>query len=237
VWSISLAVDTEKIQTNGTLCKIRDAAAAYQLKLDDSSVDELYYVYARGKLQQIDGSLVDAINTAYDEMGVVVDSRAKYVWTRGTRALNKNLTFEEQTAQSSDDSLRACLEILVAAEGGKASEVEALLSDGIAIDDVIAQAMGSTTNTANTNDSQSKNASGRVENLRGCSVTQVLYYINENHLVLAVTGDNSALLLTGYDTQNVSIYDPVTAEVTTMAIADAQNYFAQYDCAFLAWLP
>lgn len=247
VWSISLAVDTEKIQTNGTLCKIRDAAAAYQLKLDDSSVDELYYVYARGKLQQIDGSLVDAINTAYDEMGVVVDDRAKYIWTRGTRALNKNLTFEEQTAQSSDDSLRACLEILVAAEGGKASEVESLLSDGIAIDDVIAQAMGSTTNTANINDSQSndaqindgqsKNASGRVENLRGCSVTQVLYYINENHLVLAVTGDNSALLLTGYDTQNVSIYDPVTAEVTTMAIADAQNYFAQYDCAFLAWLP
>ena len=222
VWSISLALDTEKVQTNGTLSKIRDAAAAYQLNLDDSSEDELYYVYARGKLQQIDRSLVDAINAAYDEMGVVVDDHAKYIWTRGTRALNKNLTYEEETAQSQDDSLRACLEILVAAEGGKASEVEALLSDGIAIDDVIVQAMG---------------AQNNIVNLRGCSVTQVLYYINENHLVLAVTGDNSAVLLTGYDTQNVSIYDPVTAEVTTMAIADAQDYFAQYDCAFLAWLP
>lgn len=250
IWSISLPLDTEKVQTKGALCKIRDASAAYQLNLDDSSEKALYYVYARGKLQEIDDALVDAINTAYDEMGVVVDDQAKYVWTRGTRALSKNLTFEEQTAQSADDSLRTCLEILITAEGGKTSGVETLLSDKAAIDEVIAQAMGGTTTTTNiTNenassntdaqnkDSQNKSASGRVENLSGCSVTQVLYYINENHLVLAVTGDNSAVLLTGYDTQNVSIYDPVRAEVTTMAIADAQDYFAQYDCVFFAWLP
>lgn len=242
VWSISLSLDTEKVQTNGTLSKIRDAAAAYQLNLDDGSEDELYYVYARGKLQQISSSLTDAIDTAYDKMGVVVDDHAKYVWTRGTRALSKNLTFEEQTAQSADDSLRACLEILVAFEGGSASNVEALLSDDVAIDEVIAQAMGSQTDTTNADDlqrdnTQDKNTGGRVENLRRCSITQVLYYINENHLVLAITGDNSAVLLTGYDTQNVSIYDPVNAEVTTMAIADAQSYFEQYDCAFMAWLP
>ena len=35
VWSISIPLDTEKVQTNGTLCKIRDAAASYQLNLDD----------------------------------------------------------------------------------------------------------------------------------------------------------------------------------------------------------
>ena len=87
----------------------------------------------------------------------------------------------------------------------------------------------------NTKDT-SKSVSGRAENLRGCSVTQILYYINENHLVLAVTGDSSALLLTGYDTKNVSVYDPVTSETTTMAIADAQEYFEAYDCAFFAWI-
>lgn len=222
VWSISLALDTEIVQTNGTLSKIRDAAAAYQLNLDDSSEDKLYYVYARGKLQQIDASLADAINIAYDEMGVVVDDNAKCIWTRGSRALSKNLTFEEQTAQSLSDSLQACLEILVTAEGGKASQVETLLAEGTSIDEVITQAMDGQDN---------------VVNLRGCSVVQVLYYLNENHLVLAITGDDSAVLLTGYDTQNVSIYDPVNAEVTTMTIADAQDYFAQYDCAFLAWLP
>ena len=30
VWSINLPLDTEKVQTNGTLCKIRDATASYQ---------------------------------------------------------------------------------------------------------------------------------------------------------------------------------------------------------------
>ena len=39
-----------------------------------------------------------------------------------------------------------------------------------------------------------------------------------------------------YDTKNVSVYDPVTAETTTMAIADAQEYFEAYDCAFFAWI-
>lgn len=54
----------------------------------------------QGRLQQIDSVLADAIDTAYDQMGVVVDDRASYVWTRGTRALSKNLTFEEQQAKT-----------------------------------------------------------------------------------------------------------------------------------------
>ena len=36
--------------------------------------------------------------------------------------------------------------------------------------------------------------------------------------------------------RNVSVYDPVTSETTTMAIADAQEYFEAYDCAFFAWI-
>ena len=231
VWSISIPLDTEKVQTNGTLCKIRDAAASYQLNLDDGDQGHLYYVYAKGRLQQIDSVLADAIDTAYDQMGVVVDDRASYVWTRGTRALSKNLTFEEQQAKNAEDGLRACLEILISAEGGNASLVEALLNEKTAVEDIMTQAI----EAENTKDT-SKSVSGRAENLRGSSVTQILYYINENHLVLAVTGDSSALLLTGYDTKNVSVYDPVTSETTTMAIADAQEYFEAYDCAFFAWI-
>jgi hypothetical protein len=229
--SISIPLDTEKVQTNGTLCKIRDAAASYQLNLDDGDQGHLYYVYAKGRLQQIDSVLADAIDTAYDQMGVVVDDRASYVWTRGTRALSKNLTFEEQQAKNAEDGLRACLEILISAEGGNASLVEALLNEKTAVEDIMTKAI----EAENTKDT-SKSVSGRAENLRGSSVTQILYYINENHLVLAVTGDSSALLLTGYDTKNVSVYDPVTSETTTMAIADAQEYFEAYDCAFFAWI-
>ena len=115
--------------------------------------------------------------------------------------------------------------------GGNASLVEALLNEKTAVEDIMTQAI----EAENTKDT-SKSVSGRAENLRGSSVTQILYYINENHLVLAVTGDSSALLLTGYDTKNVSVYDPVTSETTTMAIADAQEYFEAYDCAFFAWI-
>ncbi len=221
VWLVTLPLDTEKVQTSGAISPIRDASASYQLSLDDSVSSNLYYVYARGSLQQINESLAEAIGTAYDQMGVVIDDRASYVWTRGTRALSKNLTFEEQAASSVADSLRSCIEILVSSEGGKTSQIGNSLAEKNAVDDVITQAMDGVT--------------GRLENLRGCTISQILYYINENHLVLALTGDDSALLLTGYDTKNVMIYNPVTAETTTMAIEEAQNYFSMYDSAFLAW--
>ena len=61
--------------------------------------------------------------------------------------------------------------------------------------------------------------------------------------ILIVDDDNNiaeliSLYLTKecYDTKNVSVYDPVTSETTTMAIADAQEYFEAYDCAFFAWI-
>ena len=101
--------------------------------------------------------LADAIDTAYDQMGVVVDDRASYVWTRGTRALSKNLTFEEQQAKSAEDGLRACLEILISAEGGKASLVEALLNEKTAVEDIMTQAI----EAENTKDT-SKSVSGRA---------------------------------------------------------------------------
>lgn len=234
VWYISLKLDTENVRTDLAQCKIRDAAASYRLNLDANSRQNDYYVYAKGRLVLISTSLKDAICTAYDQMGVVIDADAAYVWTRGTRALSKNLTFEEQTAQTSDDSLRVCLEILIESEGGKASVVESLFAQGYAPEDIINEAM----EAAAAKDTQStKNRKGKaVQNLRGCSIAQILYYINENHLVLAITGDKSAVLITGYDTQNVSIYDPVTAEVTVMTQADAEQYFAQYDRAFLTLL-
>ena len=54
------------------------------------------------------------------------------------------------------DSLRACLEILVAAEGGKVSLVEELLNEKTAVEDIMTQAI----EAENTKDT-SKNVSGR----------------------------------------------------------------------------
>ena len=44
----------------------------------------------------------------------------------------------------------------------------------------------------------------------GCSVNQVLYFIDKGIPAAAIMPDGSCLLLYGYDQYNVSIYDPVT---------------------------
>lgn len=230
--SIALKVDAESATIDAKMGKIRDKNASYQLNLENKIKKAEYYVYAGGKLSKISSSLKDAIGYAYDKMGVVVDTNANYVWTRGTRALNKKLPFEELTVQDNEESLLVCLKILCSSEGADVSDIESMFEEGYAPDKIIEKVIGSRDEISTAD--KSKNAS--VQNLKGCTIAQLLYYLNEDHMVLAITGDKSALLITGYDTKNVILYDPVKGEAITMAQTEADEYFEQYDRVFLTWL-
>ena len=71
--------------------------------------------------------------------------------------------------KNAEDGLRACLEILISAEGGKASLVEALLNEKTAVEDIMTQAI----EARKQQKIHTKSVSGRAENLRGSSVTQI----------------------------------------------------------------
>lgn len=59
----------------------------------------------------------------------------------------------------------------------------------------------------------------------GCSLNQVLYFIDKGIPVVAYTEGDQYLLLSGYDTYNVTLYDPVSGESWKMGLGDATDYF------------
>ncbi|MGL5434212.1 MAG: hypothetical protein ACRDBO_02270 [Lachnospiraceae bacterium] len=59
---------------------------------------------------------------------------------------------------------------------------------------------------------------------RGCSMMQVLYFIDQGIPVIAYTDEGSYLLLTGFDQYNVTVYNPSTKETTKEGLNDATEY-------------
>lgn len=60
---------------------------------------------------------------------------------------------------------------------------------------------------------------------RGCSLNQVLYFIDKGMPVLAYTEPGRYVLLSGYDQYNVTLYDPLTQQSEKMGLNDAAAYF------------
>ena len=54
---------------------------------------------------------------------------------------------------------------------------------------------------------------------------QMLYFVDQGIPVVGYTGDNSYLLLCGFDQYNVTVYDPATRETYKVGLNDSTEYF------------
>lgn len=70
----------------------------------------------------------------------------------------------------------------------------------------------------------------------GCMLNQVLYFIDKGIPVAAYREDGSYVLLSGYDTYNVTIYDPAAKDTVKMGLGDAAVYFESQHNHFLCGL-
>lgn len=61
---------------------------------------------------------------------------------------------------------------------------------------------------------------------RGCSLSQVLYFVGHGCPVAAYTGQGGYVLISSYDQYNITVYDPATGESQKMGLNDASAYFA-----------
>ncbi|MCD8084242.1 MAG: hypothetical protein LUE86_12250, partial [Clostridiales bacterium] len=59
----------------------------------------------------------------------------------------------------------------------------------------------------------------------GCSLTQMLYFIDQGIPVLGYTGGGGYLLLTGYDQYNVTVFDPSTGQTWRSGLNDSAEFF------------
>ena len=166
--------------------------------------EKTYYAYGCGRLQGICNSAGEAIRLVYDQMGVVVDDKGDYIWTRANRAMQYSI--EPVRLLSADDeaeSLSACLKMILL-QGGKTTEAAAGLAEGKSAYEILDEAFD-----------------GRAVDLKGCIMNQVLYYVNRGCPVLALNGNKAELIL-GYDVyKNLILYDPMEESTHLIAQDDA----------------
>ena len=73
--------------------------------------------------------------------------------------------------------------------------------------------------------------------MSGCSVSMVLYYVSQGYPILALEGNAEAELITGYDTQNIILTDPLTGESYKKGMNDSTQMFEGLGNLFLVCLP
>ena len=74
-----------------------------------------------------------------------------------------------------------------------------------------------------------------VLNLQGCTLDMVLYYPDREIPVLAVMQDGSAVLVIGFNEQNVVLMDPLTGTVYKKGMNDARSMFEENGNRFIAY--
>lgn len=160
-----------------------------------------YYVYGRGKLQGIYEEAGAAIQAADPIKGVAVTSKQTKIWERGNRQLRYSLDGAGAFAvNGGENSLTACLRQVLAYEG-KNVDVAGEMANGKSALDIL--------NT---------HSGGEALDLSGCTLEELFYVIGKGTPVIAMTGENSAILLVGYSDTTITYINPATGKKPTESI-------------------
>lgn len=186
----------------------------------DIETEGYFYVYARGKVLMATKDASAAVRCANENYGVVVDSNLKYIFKRARSTSQEafaNLSVNEGDANAS--SLVKSVSIMLTREGFGVS-VSDLISTGQSPVEIMQNAL--------------KNAT--VLELRGCTIDDLLYFIDQGTPVLARTGTDKAILLTGYSSSYIYYYDPATKQSKSIDYNGVESLFAGGGNYFIAYV-
>ncbi len=179
-----------------------------------------YYVYVGSNVDLATDDLISAIQLADENMGIVLDNTPKYVWKRGKKAYQNSIP---GIAVGSSDSeaagtARALSAMLV--QAGENVQVHALLEAGETPISILSRTL--------------KNYD--ILDLTGATLNQVLYYVSQGTPVYAFTGEDTAVLIVGYDASNITYFDPMTSKVSKMGLNDAAEYFDSFGNVYVSYI-
>lgn len=178
-----------------------------------------YYVYGLGKLQGVYDKAGVAIGKADTVRGVVVTSDQTKMWERGNRMLSYQIEeMEPLTVNPNESSLSYCLRQMFFYEKQNVN-VQAELAEGKSVLDLLGKYSG-----------------GEAVDLSRCTLEQLCYLIGKGTPVLAMTGMDRAILLTGYTEDSFTYIDPASGKKATADEADIRKMTAGSQNAFFGYV-
>ena len=179
-----------------------------------------YYVYVKGDIVASTENVAEAVKLANETMGVVIDSDQRYIWKRARKTAQPRLSdIAASTEDASAGSIAQCMNVMLQKEGLNMN-VQALLESGETPKSVLRNTLKERT----------------VLDLTGCSTDEILYYVSLGTPVFAMTGNDSAVLVVGYDSTGVLLYEPGTDATVRKTLAEADALFANAGNVFFTYL-
>ncbi|MCR5416124.1 MAG: hypothetical protein K6E79_04950 [Pseudobutyrivibrio sp.] len=179
-----------------------------------------YFVYVGNRVTLATDNLIEAISEADANMGIVLDNEPKYIWKRGRKNYQSALTGITVGSSDSDASgLARALSAMLVNEGENV-QVHTLIESGETPISILSRTLKDET----------------ILDLTGASISQVLYYVNLGHPVYAYTGDDTAVLVVGYDANSVTLFNPMTLKNTKMGLTEADEYFSSFGNVFVSYI-
>ncbi len=187
--------------------------------LETAKQEENYYIYRGGRILLSSNSVTEAILRADENMGVVIGANQKYIWRRGRNTSQTMIgpgTID--TDGVSENSVARCLNYLLKTEELNI-DVEDFLARGETPREILTEALDER----------------KILDLSGCSVSQVLYYVNLGTPVLAMVGEEAVLII-GYDEHNTILYRPEENTAKKMGLQDSDTFFGGAGNIFLGYI-
>ena len=184
------------------------------LELDnDFAGDGRYYVYGYGRFQDSTTQISKAIILANDTYGSVNDYNANTIWKRyrNTSAQIKGLSIID-----AGSSLRTALQT-VASYAGAQFDINAYIQDKTA-DEILSLIPG---------------VAGL--SVKSVTVDKMLNFIDNGCPVIGKSGSESYVIITGYDSKNVTYIDTASNSTVTVALTDASKMFNQWENVFITY--
>ncbi len=192
-----------------------------ELDLESSEVKDRFLVYGDGNIVGIYDKPAKAVAYAYSIRGTVMDMYGNEIYRRGeTVPRNQIMAITEKSVTDTKDSLAVCLDTMLSLMG-VSRNTEFMLQNGQNAYDILS--------------SNLENA--YILNLTGCSLDVALYFVNRDIPVMAYMNDRTAMLIIGFNEQNIVVMDPVQGTIYKIGRKDAAELMEDNGNRFMTYAP
>ena len=173
-----------------------------------------YIVYALGEVEGFYKNAGEAIIRADDLVGVVYDLNQYLIWERGfTKAANEIKDIVSNENVISGDSFKACASVLV-----KHRSKGENISSNISGFELLQEYFGDS-----------------YVNLTGATLDQILYFVSEERPVIAKTNYNYYVVIIGYNSNSITIFDPLTGNRQNINKEQIEEQLIEYGSIYISY--
>ena len=191
-----------------------------EIVLEPGEETDVYYVYGPYGVDHVCSSSAEAVLRAYEISGSALNNEGGYIWKKGriyTRNQIMAIEGEKKTEEKSD--LAVCLDTILQFEGISLL-TQPMLDRGEDACSIL----------------QTSLRDADILDLTGCSLDAVLNFPDQDIPVLALLEEGKAVLIIGFNEQNVVLMDPATGTVYKKGMNDSRTMFEESGNRFITYM-